>query len=383
MRLVQFGFQVAGFRPFRSSCLWRGNRSKKSAPSSSFSFNPEKPRPSHRENSSLPPEMFLLMRQGGAAAVRLTSSIASSRARRSGLALVTRLCGVRSCTLSLLPPARASRLLDLQRQQALARAEDEEVRLPGLGSYGYVVPDQTVVRQQALELVQHQHPALAGVAAPVNLGQTLWKTAIFLPRCSVCGCVSGVQQVIALGAPRRLALRMRAESAAGLSNQKGYFKKAISARWTSAFSHEKMSNRCLGPMDALPRAHSSGQGLAGARRGPRPCQSCLFAAATHVGIAAKKESACHPPVRRCGRFLPGLFWDFCDLALPNGCGTSGQARPVASGYTRLKGFTHHAAVLAQSPGIASVFSIYLEGKDMATTAEVARNVSQRVHNAGF
>lgn len=158
--------------------------------------------------------------------------------------------------------ARASRLLDLQRQQALARAEDEEVRLPGLGSYGYVVPDQAVVRQQALELVQHQHPALAGVAAPlVNLGQTLWKTAIFLPRCSVCGCVSGVQQVIALGAPRRLALRMRAESAAGLSNQKGYFKKAISARWTSAFSHEKMSNRCLGPMDALPRAHSSGQGL--------------------------------------------------------------------------------------------------------------------------
>ena len=88
-------------------------------------------------------------------------------------------------------------------------------------------------------------------------------------------------------------------------------------------------------------------------------------------------------MRRCGRFLPGLFWDFCDLALPNGCGTSGQARPVASGYTRLKGFAHHAAVLAQSPGIASVFSIYLEGKDMATTAEVARNVSQRVHNAGF
>nr|WP_311463684.1 hypothetical protein [uncultured Ottowia sp.] len=110
--------------------------------------------------------------------------------------------------------------------------------------------------------MQHQHPALAGVAAPlVNLGQTLWKTAIFLPRCSVRGCVSGVQQVIALGAPRRLALRMRAESAAGLSNQKGYFKKAISARWTSAFSYEKMSNRCLGPMDALPRAHSSGQGL--------------------------------------------------------------------------------------------------------------------------
>lgn len=70
-----------------------------------------------------------------------------------------------------------------------------------------------------------------------------------------------MQQVIALGAPRRLALRMRAESAAGLSNQKGYFKKAISARWTSAFSYEKMSNRCLGPMDALPRAHSSGQGL--------------------------------------------------------------------------------------------------------------------------
>ena len=30
-----------------------------------------------------------------------------------------------------------------------------------------------------------------------------------------------------------------------------------------------------------------------------------------------------------------------------------------------------------------MFSIYLEGKDMATTAEVARNVSQRVHNDGF
>lgn len=263
--------------------------------------------------------------------MRLTSSIASSRARRSGLALVTRLCGVRSCTLSLLPPARASRLLDLQRQQALARAEDEEVRLPGLGSYGYVVPDQTVVRQQALELVQH--PALAGVAAPVNLGQTLWKTAIFLPRCSVCGCVSGVQQVIALGAPRRLALRMRAESAAGLSNQKGYFKKAISARWTSAFSYEKMSNRCLGPMDALPRAHSSGQGLGWAgwsQKGATPVPKLSVCRCDPRWDCCKKESACHPPVRRCGRFLPGLFWDFCDLALPNGCGTSGQARPVAS-----------------------------------------------------
>ena len=316
--------------------------------------------------------------------MRLTSSIESSRARRSGLALVTRLCGVRSCTLSLLPPARASRLLDLQRQQALARAEDEEVRLPGLGSYGYVVPDQAVVRQQALELVQHQHPALAGVAAPVNLGQTLWKTAIFLPRCSVCGCVSGVQQVIALGAPRRLALRMRAESAAGLSNQKGYFKKAISARWTSAFSYEKMSNRCLGPMDALPRAHSSGQGLGWLEPegGHARAKAVCLPLRPMLGLLQKRK--CLPPASEAMRAV--FAWAVLGLLRPCAAQWLWHVRAGAA-----CGKWIHAPErlctscrrLAQSPGIASVFSIYLEGKDMATTAEVARNVSQRVHNDGF
>lgn len=211
--------------------------------------------------------------------------------------------------------ARASRLLDLQRQQALARAEDEEVRLPGLGSYGYVVPDQAVVRQQALELVQHQHPALAGVAAPlVNLGQTLWKTAIFLPRCSIRGCVSGVQQVIALGAPRRLALRMRAESAAGLSNQKGYFKKAISARWTSAFSHEKMSNRCLGPMGALPRAHSSGQGLGWLEpeEGHARAKAVCLPLRPTLGLLQKRK--CLPPASEAMRAV--FAWAVLGLLRP-------------------------------------------------------------------
>lgn len=64
-----------------------------------FRSTRKKPRPSHRENSSLPPEMFLLMRQGGATAMRLTSSIESSRARRSPVSqrrsTLARPCGKR------------------------------------------------------------------------------------------------------------------------------------------------------------------------------------------------------------------------------------------------------------------------------------------------
>ena len=91
-------------------------------------------------------------------------------------------------------------------------------------------------------------------------------------------------------------------------------KKAISARWTSAFSYEKMSNRCLGPMDALPRAHSSGQGLGwlepeGATPVPKlsvcrcdPCWDCC------------KKGKCLPPASEAMRAV--FAWAVLGLLRP-------------------------------------------------------------------
>ena len=59
-------------------------------------------------------------------------------------------------------------VLHLQQQQAPARAEDHEVRLTRPRSDGDVVPDDVVVLQATLELVQH--PALARVNVPIYGG---------------------------------------------------------------------------------------------------------------------------------------------------------------------------------------------------------------------
>ena len=58
-----------------------------------------------------------------------------------------------------------------QQQHTPARTEDHEVGLAGLGADGDVMPDDVIVFQAALKLMQDT--ALAGVAALVDAGQAL------------------------------------------------------------------------------------------------------------------------------------------------------------------------------------------------------------------
>lgn len=65
-------------------------------------------------------------------------------------------------------------VFDFENEQAPAWAEDDEIGLASFGADGHVVPDHVVVRQAALELVQHG--AFAGViAALVDIAEALRK----------------------------------------------------------------------------------------------------------------------------------------------------------------------------------------------------------------
>ena len=61
----------------------------------------------------------------------------------------------------------------LQQQKALARAQHDEIGLARARADRQIVPDEVVVFEAALELVQH--PAFTGIAARVDVAKALRK----------------------------------------------------------------------------------------------------------------------------------------------------------------------------------------------------------------